>query len=68
MICLDCGCYVPPEKLKPCKAVYKNKYPDGVPICDKCCAVCREVLGMGGKKGCEYIEKISFNQHKPEMV
>lgn len=57
MYCLDCGAYVPPEKLKPCKEVYKKKYPDGVPICDKCCSACREVLGMGGRKGCEYYEK-----------
>lgn len=56
MFCLDCGAYVPPKKLKPCKEVYKNKYPDGVPICDRCCNECRQTPGMGGWKGCVYLE------------
>lgn len=57
MLCLDCGREVPKEKLKPCKEVYKNKYPDGVPICDICCAICRHTLGMGGKEGCVYYDR-----------
>lgn len=64
MICLDCGAYVPKDKLKPCKEVYRNRYPDGVPICDKCCAICRQTLGMGGTKGCNYYERRNQSNRK----
>lgn len=59
MICLDCGGYMPKEQLKPCKTVYKGRYKNGVPICDKCCKACQEVKAIGGKKGCEYLENFS---------
>lgn len=57
MICLDCGCYVSADNLKPCKPIYKDKYPDGVPICNVCCNACRQIAGMGEKKGCEYLDR-----------
>lgn len=57
MTCIDCGCYVPEDKLKPCTALYKSSYPDGVPICDNCCKICNDTPAMGGvKKACEYLK------------
>lgn len=57
MKCLDCGAYVPKIALKPCKEIYKSKFPNGVPICDKCCKICRDTPGIDGKKGCKHFEK-----------
>ena len=64
MKCLDCGAYVPTEKLKPCKAVYGRQYPQGVPICDKCCAVCNAIPAMDGKKECEYLKEENKTKQK----
>ena len=64
MKCLDCGAYVPTDKLKPCKAVYGKQYPQGVPICDKCCAVCNAIPAMDGKKECEYLKEENKTKQK----
>ena len=46
------------DRLKPCGAVYKDQFPNGVPICDACCALCNSTPGMGGKKGdCEHLKQ-----------
>lgn len=47
------------DRLKPCTALYKHSYPDGVPVCDECCKVCADTPAMGGvKRPCTYLEGI----------
>ena len=58
MTCLDCGRYVPEDKLKPCTALYKHNYPDGVPVCDDCCKKCADTPAFGGiRQPCIFLQK-----------
>ena len=58
--CIVCGGGVAEDKLKPCTALYKNSYPDGVPICDNCCEDCHKTISMIGMSGkelkCEFMK------------